>query len=192
DSSEVDEIETAALLHDVGKIHEEFAPLLQKEGRLTQDEWEIMKTHAAKSAELVGLFSRFRGNVQNTVRSHHERWDGKGYPDGLASDAIPLGARIIMIADTVDAMSTDRPYRKALPFEKVVAELQKYKGIQFDPALVEVTVSSVTVRRLVLEKEYVVDHAQAVAPTRLKPRQAFRSQSSLLDALRSSASNFQS
>jgi HD-GYP domain-containing protein (c-di-GMP phosphodiesterase class II) len=114
------DVETAALLHDVGKIHAEFAPLLQKEGKLSQEEWEIMKTHAARSAELVSLFSRFRGNVENCVRHHHERWDGKGYPDGLAADAIPIGARIIMISDTIDAMTTDRPYRKALTFDRSV------------------------------------------------------------------------
>ncbi|MFN0178406.1 MAG: HD-GYP domain-containing protein [Gemmatimonadales bacterium] len=180
----VEEIETAALLHDVGKIHAEFAPLLQKEGRLTQDEWEIMKTHSAKSAELVALFSRFQGNVQSSVRSHHERWDGKGYPDGVIGDLIPLGARIIMISDTIDAMTTDRPYRKALPFDKVVAELQKYRGSQFDPAIVDVTISSVTVRRLVSDREFL---AEQTAPRGLsvgRPRPALRSQSSFLEAVR--------
>jgi HD superfamily phosphohydrolase YqeK len=103
---EVLRIENAALLHDVGKIHEEFAPLLQKEGKLTEEEWAIMKTHSIKSAELVSLFSRFQGYVVECVRHHHERWDGRGYPDGVAAEQIPLGARIIAIADTVDAMTT--------------------------------------------------------------------------------------
>jgi len=179
------EVESAALLHDVGKIHAEFAPLLQKEGRLTQDEWEVMKTHAAKSAELVGLFSRFRGNVQSSVRSHHERWDGKGYPDGISGADIPLGARIIMISDTIDAMTTDRPYRKALPFDKVVAELQKYRGSQFDPAIVDVTVNSVTVRRLVSDKEFLAEQTTARPAFAGRPRPALRSQSSFLEALRS-------
>ena len=180
----LDEIENAALLHDVGKIHEEFAPLLQKEGRLTQDEWEIMKTHATKSAELVGLFSRFKGVVQEAVRSHHERWDGKGYPDGLAGESIPLGARVIMIADTIDAMTTDRPYRKALPFEKVVAELQKYRETQFDPTVVDMTISSVTVRRLVSDKEFLAEQTTARLLPSGRPRPALRSQASFLDALR--------
>ena len=144
----VDEVENAALLHDVGKIHAEFGPLLNKEGKLTPEEWDVMKTHAGKSAELVGLFSRFKGHVQDSVRHHHERWDGLGYPDGVVGEGIPLGARIIMIADTIDAMTTDRPYRKALTFEVVVTELQKYRGTQFDPKLVDCTVSSVSVRRL--------------------------------------------
>jgi len=187
DSNLVDEIENAALLHDVGKIHEEFAPLLSKEGRLTEEEWEIMKTHATKSAELVALFSRFQGNVLESVRWHHERWDGKGYPDGIAGATIPLGARIIMVSDTIDAMSTDRPYRKALPFEKVVSELIKYKGVQFDPTLVDVTVNSVTVRRLVSDKEFLAEQTNTIKPIGRKPtRPALRSQRSFWEGLRSS------
>jgi HD-GYP domain-containing protein (c-di-GMP phosphodiesterase class II) len=147
----VAEVENAALLHDVGKIHEEFAPLLQKEGKLTPEEWEVMKTHPAKSAELVGLFSRFTGHVQDSVRHHHERWDGLGYATGISGEAIPLGARIIMIADTIDAMTTDRPYRKAMGFDAVVSELVKHRGTQFDPRLVDCAVNSVTIRRMIAE-----------------------------------------
>lgn len=147
----VADVTRAALLHDVGKIHAEFAPLLQKEGRLTPEEWEVMKTHAARSAELVGLFSEFRDKVQPAVRHHHERWDGLGYPDGVAGSTIPIGSRIIMIADTIDAMTTDRPYRKALGFDIVVAELQKHRGSQFDPDLVDRAISSVSLRRLISE-----------------------------------------
>lgn len=185
---EVEEIESAALLHDVGKIHAEFAPLLQKEGRLTQEEWEVMKTHSLRSAELVGLFSRFHGKVQSYVRSHHERWDGKGYPDGLAAEAISIGARIIMVSDTIDAMTTDRPYRKALAFDKVVAELQKYRGSQFDPRLVDITVNSVTVRRLVSDRDFLAEQTQTDRTSvRARPRPALRSQSNFLDAIRASS-----
>jgi len=146
-----------------------------------------MKTHATKSAELVALFSRFRGNVLDSVRWHHERWDGKGYPDGIASDTIPLGARIIMIADTIDAMSTDRPYRKALSFEKVVSELIKYRGVQFDPALVDVTVNSVTVRRLVSDKDFLAEQTNTIKPiSRKLNRPALRSQKSFWEGLRTS------
>jgi HD-GYP domain-containing protein (c-di-GMP phosphodiesterase class II) len=146
---EIEQVETAALLHDVGKIHEEFAPLLRKEGRLTDEETALMQTHSAKSADLVGIISKFHGFIQESVRHHHERWDGQGYPDGLSGKDIPLGARIILIADTIDAMTTDRPYRKRLTLEIVIAELLKCKGTQFDPELIEVVVASVAVRRLI-------------------------------------------
>lgn len=145
---QVVEVENAALMHDVGKIHAEFAPLLSKEGKLTPEEWEVMKTHSVKSEELVAMFSRFHGTVQAAVRSHHERWDGLGYPDGIGSTDIPIGARIIMVADTIDAMTTERPYRKALGFDVVIAELNKHRGTQFDPELVDCTVNSVSIRRL--------------------------------------------
>jgi HD-GYP domain-containing protein (c-di-GMP phosphodiesterase class II) len=146
---EIEQVETAALLHDVGKIHEEFAPLLRKEGRLTDEETALMQTHSVKSADLVGIISKFHGFIQDSVRHHHERWDGQGYPDGVSDKNIPLGARIILIADTIDAMTTDRPYRKRLPLDVVIAELQKCKGTQFDPELVDVVVASVAVRRLI-------------------------------------------
>jgi HD domain len=145
----IEQVETAALLHDVGKIHEEFAPLLRKEGRLTDEETALMQTHSEKSAALVGIISKFRGFIQSSVRHHHERWDGQGYPEGVAGKHIPLGARIILIADTIDAMTTDRPYRKRLSLEVVIAELQKCKGTQFDPELIDVVVASVAVRRLI-------------------------------------------
>jgi len=147
----IEQIETAALLHDVGKIHEEFAPLLRKDSKLTDSETALMQTHAAKSAELVGIITKFRGFVVDSVRHHHERWDGKGYPAGLAVDAIPVGARIILVSDTIDAMTTDRPYRKRLSAEAVLLELQRHKGSQFDPAVVELVISSVAVRRLISE-----------------------------------------
>ena len=157
-AEEIEDIENAALLHDVGKIHAEFAPLLQKEGKLTEEEWAIMKTHSAKSAELVSLFSRFQGYVVSCVRHHHERWDGRGYPDGVVGDAIPLGARIITIADTVDAMTTNRPYRNALSLEIVLAELNKGRSTQFDPELVELAVNSVTVRRLISDPASIPEY----------------------------------
>jgi HD-GYP domain-containing protein (c-di-GMP phosphodiesterase class II) len=148
---EVADIETAALLHDVGKIHEEFAPLLRKESRLTPEETALMQTHSSKSADLVGIISKFRGFIQESVRHHHERWDGQGYPSGLSGATIPLGSRIILVSDTIDAMTTDRPYRKRLGLDVVVAELQKCRGTQFDPSIVEVVISSVAVRRLISE-----------------------------------------
>lgn len=146
---EVENVSTAALLHDVGKIHEEFAPILRKEGRLTAEERALMESHPIRSAELVGTISSLHGQVYRCVRHHHENFDGSGYPDGLAGEQIPVGARIIMVADTVDAMTTDRPYRKALPFEKVFLELQKYSGKQFDPQVVHAFHKSLEVKRII-------------------------------------------
>jgi len=145
----VEQIATAALLHDVGKIHEDFAPLLRKEARLDATEKALMQTHPSRSAELVCTISAFQGPVEQAVRHHHENYDGTGYPMGLAGEAIPVGARIIMIADTMDAMTTDRPYRRALGFERVIEELRRFAGQQFDPALVEVVVRSTAIKGMV-------------------------------------------
>jgi HD domain/MASE9 len=146
---QVEQIATAALLHDVGKTYSEYAPLLLKEGRLTADEKKLLETHPVRSAELVSTISALRGPVEKAVRHHHENFDGTGYPDGLAGDDIPIGARVIMVADTLDAMTTDRPYRKALSFEEVVEEVRRYAGSQFDPRLAQIVIASPTIRRLV-------------------------------------------
>jgi HD-GYP domain-containing protein (c-di-GMP phosphodiesterase class II) len=145
---QVDQIGTAALLHDVGKIHEDFAPLLRKAGRLTPEERMLMQDHPVRSADLASTIADFRGKVQTDIRNHHENYDGTGYPDGLAGESIPIGARIIMIADTIDAMTTDRPYRKALTLSKALEEMAKYAGQQFDPKLVELVTKSPSIRRL--------------------------------------------
>lgn len=144
----VDQVGTAALLHDVGKIYEEFAPLLRKEGRLTPEERMLMQAHPVRSAELAGTIAEFRGKVQADIRNHHENFDGTGYPDGLSGDGIPIGARIIMIADTLDAMTTDRPYRKAMSLQRALDELGKHAGRQFDPKLVSIVNKSAGIRRL--------------------------------------------
>ncbi len=149
---EVERIATAALLHDVGKIYEEFAPLLRKEGKLTEQESFVMQSHPARSAELVGTISNLRGVVEGCVRHHHENYDGSGYPGGLAGEDIPLGSRIIMIADTTDAMTTDRPYRKALSYKRVQEELDECSGKQFDPKLVRVFGHSAAVRAIMDER----------------------------------------
>ena len=140
-SRQVEEIGTAALLHDVGKIHEEFAPILRQPRKLTEAEYEIMKTHSAKGASLVSKVSHFKAIVP-AVRSHHERWSGRGYPDRLAGDEIPLGARIITIADTIDAMTTVRPYRPPRSMDEVRAELERVAGTQFDPRICSTILSA--------------------------------------------------
>ncbi len=144
----LDNIKRAALLHDVGKIYEEFAPLLRKEGKLTPEEMMTMRTHVVRSAQLVATAGKLRGAVEAMIKHHHENFDGTGYPDGIAGDAIPIGARIIMIADTIDAMTTDRPYRKAMGLARAIEELEKYAGRQFDPDLVKFVAKSASIRRL--------------------------------------------
>ena len=153
---EIEQIETAALLHDVGKIYEEFAPILRKEARLSPAEFETIRTHSLRSADLVRTISSLRGYVEECVRSHHENYDGGGYPDGLAGDEIPIGARIIMVADTADALMTGRPYRDALTYEGVVSEFHRCSGTQFDPMVVEAFERSSAIRRLVEERRLVL------------------------------------
>jgi HD-GYP domain-containing protein (c-di-GMP phosphodiesterase class II) len=122
--------------------------LLRKAGKLTPEERMLMQEHPVRSAELAGTIAEFRGRVQMDIRNHHENYDGTGYPDRLTGEDIPIGARIIMIADTIDAMTTDRPYRKALGLQKTLEELAKHSGDQFDPKLVELVSKSPGIRRL--------------------------------------------
>ena len=138
---QVERVAVAALLHDVGKIHEIFAPILSKPGRLTAEENAIMQTHPIKSEELVRTVSQL-SDVVSPIRHHHENWDGTGYPDGLIGENIPLASRIIMFADTIDAMTTDRPYRAALTETQVRSEFVKLRGRQFDPDICDKLLSS--------------------------------------------------
>lgn len=147
--TDVRDVTTAALLHDVGKVYHEFGPLLQKEGRLSAEEKVLLQSHPVRSAELIATISSLRGVVELAVRHHHENYDGTGYPDALRGEGIPIGSRIIMIADTLDAMTTDRPYRLALTFERAVEEFHKFAGRQFDPRLALLAIQSHAIRRLV-------------------------------------------
>lgn len=132
---EMSNLHLGALLHDIGKVGVPDA-ILNKPGALTAEEWTIVQRHPIQGAELLEGFPQLAGAVP-VVRSHHERWDGTGYPDGLAGEAIPVPARLFALADTLDAMSSDRPYRKALPFSEIRREVIRMSGKQFDPALVE-------------------------------------------------------
>jgi putative nucleotidyltransferase with HDIG domain len=133
---EIERIGQAALLHDLGKIHEKYAPILRNPNRLSADEWLIMKEHPVDGANLISTVSGLRELVA-PVRHHHENWDGTGYPDGIAGESIPLESRIIMFADTIDAMTSERPYRSSLGSEQVRAEIIRARGRQFDPELTD-------------------------------------------------------
>ena len=128
------DIEHGVLLHDIGKIGIPDAILL-KPGPLTPDEWRIMRTHPQLGREMIEQIPFLRGAVP-IVYHHHERWDGTGYPLGLRGEAIPLGARIFAVADAFDAMTFDRPYSRAIPFEHARTEIQRSSGAHFDPAVV--------------------------------------------------------
>lgn len=164
---QADRTVVAALLHDVGKIHEEFAPILRKPGRLTDEEFEVMKSHSTKSATLVAKVSQF-ADIVPSVRAHHEAWDGSGYPHQLRGQEIPLGARIIALADTIDAMSTSRPYRPAMSTEVVREEIRVQAGRQFDPTicaeLLKATVWAELEREIALaNNEFPIDGSFAFA-----------------------------
>ena len=143
--------ETAAvryggILHDIGKIGVKDWILL-KPGALTPEEYEEIKQHPQIGAGIIGQM-RFARDVAPIIRGHHERWDGRGYPDGLAGEQIPLGARIIAIVDAYDAMTTDRPYRRAMAPADALAELERTSGAQFDPSLLAIFVDLVRTGRL--------------------------------------------
>jgi ribonuclease P protein subunit RPR2 len=129
-------IEYGFLLHDMGKIgipdH-----ILRKRGPLTSRERSILETHTVLGEQMLSGVSLLSGAGLRVVRSHHERWDGRGYPDRLLGNAIPLGARVFAVADALDAMTSDRPYRAALPWNDAVAEIGAQGGLQFDPQVVE-------------------------------------------------------
>ncbi len=158
---DVDRVGVAALLHDVGKIHEVFAPILRKPGRLTPDERLTMETHPIKSAELVQNVSHL-SDLVTPIRHHHENWDGTGYPEGLRAEAIPLWSRIIMFADTIDAMTTDRPYRAALTETDVRSELLRFRGQQFDPEICDLLLASPLYPSL-----FMSDRPASRSPTRV-------------------------
>ncbi len=134
-AGQLENIRRAALLHDIGKIGIRDGVLL-KPGKLTPDEFEQIKMHPVKGGEIVQSLP-FLKDVSDLVRHHHERYDGSGYPDGKIGNDIELGARILAVADSFDAMTTDRLYRKKLPLEVAKDELKRNKSTQFDPQIVE-------------------------------------------------------
>jgi putative nucleotidyltransferase with HDIG domain len=138
---EMERVGTAALLHDVGKIYEKYAPILRKADKLTPDEWATMQEHPIDGANLVSTMSGLK-DIVSAIRHHHENWDGSGYPDNLRGEAIPLAARIITFADTIDAMTSQRPYRQPLTEAQVRSEIIRCRGRQFDPSIADRLIAS--------------------------------------------------
>ena len=132
---DIETLRIAALLHDVGKIGT-YDVILDKPGRLNEEEWNLIRMHPAKGEEILSPIKQLQ-DILPIIRHHHERIDGKGYPDGLKGEEIPLLPRVIAVADSFDSMTSDRPYRPAPSREYAMSELKKYSGIQFDPQAVE-------------------------------------------------------
>jgi ribonuclease P protein subunit RPR2 len=133
--SETDEIEVGFLLHDIGKVAIPDA-ILFKPGALTEEEQSLMRQHPSIGDEIVRGIDFLRG-AADVVRSHHERWDGQGYPDGLIGEQIPVAARVFAVADALDALTTKRPYRPASSFTAARNIITRQAGAQFDPRVVE-------------------------------------------------------
>jgi putative nucleotidyltransferase with HDIG domain len=135
---QVDLVRRAGLLHDIGKLGIPME-ILTKPGKLTREEYEIIKQHAIAGGDLVQNNASLR-TLAPIIRHHHEFYNGAGYPDQLAGNQISIEARIISVADAIEAMTSDRPYQKALKLEQVMDELQKYSGTQFDPLVTKAAI----------------------------------------------------
>jgi len=150
DKEQLRELELASVLHDIGKLGIPDK-ILKKPGRLTKEEYAIMQEHSVKGEKMLEGIADLEP-YKKYVRSHHERYDGFGYPDGLKGKEIPLVSRILFVADTFDAMTSDRPYRKGLSADVSIDEIIRCSGTQFDPLIVEVFVRMM---REKLEEEVV-------------------------------------
>jgi response regulator RpfG family c-di-GMP phosphodiesterase len=131
------EVEQVALLHDIGKIGIPDR-ILQKPGPLTPEEWNVMRTHPVIGADLVGRMDAV-AHLAPAIRAEHERWDGTGYPDGLAREAIPTSSQIVFVCDALHAMTSNRPYRTAMSYRTAIIQLQRNSGTQFAPVVVNAT-----------------------------------------------------
>ena len=149
--AETPELEFGFLLHDIGKVAIPDA-ILYKPGALTDKERALMSQHPAIGAQIVRGIEFLTAAVE-VVRAHHERWDGQGYPDGLAGDEIPLAARVFAVADVLDALTTDRPYRPASPLSEARRMITDGSGTQFDPRVIEAfnSIDDTTFERIAAE-----------------------------------------
>lgn len=140
DEEKIDKVRIAGYLHDIGKIGIDES-ILNKKGKLTEAEWETIKLHTIKGARILERSKEYK-HIYNIVLSHHERYDGKGYPNALSGKDIPLEARIITLADAYDAMTKDRPYKNTMNHEAALKEIEKCAGSHFDPDIVEVFIKN--------------------------------------------------
>jgi putative nucleotidyltransferase with HDIG domain len=155
-------VEFGAMLHDIGKIRTP-KEILNKPGALSRDEWEVMYEHTITGQQLLDRVGGRLRDVGVIVRSSHERYDGGGYPDGLAGEEIPLPSRIVAVADAYSAMTTRRSYREALSHEVAIAELGAHAGTQFDPVVTEAAIRALSVQQEAYVKRGVASNGQAAA-----------------------------
>jgi len=147
----LENIDIAAHLHDIGKIGVPDK-VLNKNGKLLPHEWEYIKMHPKIGFDILSKSDRLRF-ISKIVLHHHERWDGKGYPQGLSGITIPLGSRIIAVCDSIDAMTSDRPYRKAMSFEECINEIIINIGLMFDPVIVQYIVDNMNTVSVFLDSK---------------------------------------
>jgi diguanylate cyclase (GGDEF)-like protein/putative nucleotidyltransferase with HDIG domain len=164
---QVEAIRQAGFLHDIGKIAIS-EQILHKPARLTAEEYEYMKTHAAIGAQLLESSQALR-HLAPFVRNHHERWDGQGYPEGLAGEAIPLEARILAVCDAVEAMASDRPYSRGKTVDEIIAEVERCAGTHFDPQVAAVFVQIAAQQR----ETFIVNSARVVVSRAQDPVERF-------------------
>jgi HD-GYP domain-containing protein (c-di-GMP phosphodiesterase class II) len=150
---DVYKIRISALLHDVGKIGIDDR-ILKKPTGLTAEEFEVMKQHPVKGANIIRPVGKLREMIPG-IELHHESLNGRGYPYGLKGEEIPMMARVIMVADTLDAMTTHRPYQSAMDMEVALEKITAIQGTKFDPAVVQALIKSVEARRLKLTPQMV-------------------------------------
>ncbi len=150
---ETETLRLSAILHDIGKIGVPDS-VLRKTERLSGAEWLAIRQHPENSEKILqGLANERSAVIRDIIRHHHERWDGTGYPDNLVGDDIPRGARVIALADTYDAMTSDRPYRKGLEPDIALIEIEKCAGSQFDPALANEFVAMIREKAILLNHD---------------------------------------
>jgi putative nucleotidyltransferase with HDIG domain len=152
--AEIEKIRNAAHLHDIGKVYIPYE-VLDKPGHLSEQEVDVMRKHAIITMEILDTIKAFR-DLSPIAGFHQERYDGKGYPDGLMGDDIPLGARILCVADSVDAMLSDRTYRNGIGASNTIIQLERCSGAQFDPVVADVAIGLLSEKEFVDEKGRVV------------------------------------
>jgi HD-GYP domain-containing protein (c-di-GMP phosphodiesterase class II) len=163
DERQTRNVEFGALLHDIGKI---AIPkeILNKPGKLSPDEWVVMETHTIEGQRMLDQVGGVLGEVGQIVRSSHERWDGSGYPDRLAGDAIPLESSIVSVCDAFNAMTTDRPYRRAMPIDVAIEELRSNSASQFAPRVVTALIKLIEADRALAGPAVHGDEMTLVVP----------------------------